>query len=98
MTEKFKGAPRQHTHAPVVAPRDGEPPAFIVVCLAGGCGFAHDAHGLTAEDAVKSIAPTHQSGHKLIARQIDYTKGWERPGRPLEGLGASFGPHPLYGA
>jgi hypothetical protein len=97
VTDRFVGKPRHHTHEPIVPMQDGRPPAFVVVCLTDGCDFAHDAHGLTAEDAVKSVAPTHASGHQLIARSVDYTAGWRRPGQPLAGIAASEGPHGLYG-
>lgn len=90
----YPGKPREHQQEPIVPAKDGQPPAWVVSCL--DCGFAHDAHGLTAGDAVKAIAPNHQDGHRLIARSIDYTAGWERPGRPFAGVAASTGGHPLY--
>lgn len=67
----FVPQPRHVRHEPVVPSRDGTPPAYVVACL--DCGFAHDAHGLTAEDAVKAIAPSHEPGHHLIARAVDYS-------------------------
>lgn len=63
--------PRQHRHEPIVPAKDGKPPAWVVACL--DCGFAHDAHGLDANDAIASLAAAHQPGHRLIARPIDYT-------------------------
>lgn len=95
---RFTGAPRHFKHEPIVPSREGVLPAFVVVCLTGGCGYAHDAHGLTAEDAVKAVAPAHQAGHQLTARRLDYAAGWERPGQPLAGVPATTGGHPLYRA
>ena len=74
-------------HEPIVPMKDGKPPGFVVACL--DCEFSHDAHGLTAEDAVKAIAPAHQTGHRLIARPVDYTTGWGPQGTA---------PHPIYGS
>ncbi len=86
--------PRQHDAAPIVPLKDGSPPGWIVACL--DCGFAHDAHGLSANDAVLSIAPSHEPDHRLVARPIDYTQGWERGGKPLQGIPPTTGAHPLY--
>ena len=61
------------THEPIVPAIDGQPPAFVVVCLEARCEFACDAHGLDAEDAVASVAPTHAAGHHLLAHRVDYT-------------------------
>jgi len=83
-------------HEPIVPAKDGAPPNFVVSCLE--CGFAHDAHALTAEDAVQAITATHAEGkHKMIASAVDYTKGWTHPGQPLAGIPAREGPHPMYG-
>ena len=81
----FAPKPRQIESAPIVPLRNGQPPAWVVSCL--DCGFSHDAHGLSADDAVRAIAPTHQEGHKLIARAVDYTTGYG---------GGRTRPHPLY--
>jgi len=63
-----------HRSAPIVPAVDGQAPAWVVACLEIGCGFAHDAHALTAEDAVEAIAATHAEGkHKMIAKAVDYT-------------------------
>lgn len=77
--------PRQHSYEPVTTPVDGKPPGFIVACL--DCDFGVDTHALTAEDAVKAVAPTHETRHRLIARPVDYTTG--------HGPEKSE-PHPLY--
>ena len=85
--------PSKHQSEPIVPAKEGRPPAFVVACL--DCEFSHDAHGLTAEDAVKSIAPSHQTTHRLIARSVDYTTGWpENHAKPTEGP-KTF-PHALY--
>lgn len=60
-----------HQHEPIVPVRDGHAPTFVVSCL--DCGFSHDAHGPTAEDAVVAIQPTHQVGHRLIAMPQNYS-------------------------
>ncbi len=52
---------------------DGTPPGWVVMCLS--CGFAVDAHGAAADDAVKAVAPVHEPGHRLIATAVDYTQG-----------------------
>lgn len=62
---------------PVVQKRDGRPPNREVVCL--DCGFRHDAHGITAEDAIQAIAGAHESSHRLIALAIDYTASGGHP-------------------
>jgi len=77
--------PRQHAYDAITPLKDGQPPGFIVACL--DCDFGVDAHALTAEDAVKAVAPTHDERHHLIARPVDYTKG--------HGPKQSE-PHPLY--
>lgn len=59
-----------HEYAPIVPARQGHAPAFVVSCV--DCGFSHDAHGDTAEDAISSVAPTHHAGHRLIAWTTDY--------------------------
>ena len=64
--------------------RDGKPPAFVVACL--DCGFSCDEHGIGADDAVKAVAPRHAVDHKLVARPVDYTKGYgpdKRDAHPL---------------
>lgn len=66
------GQMRQGQHAPIVPPRDGTPPGWIVVCL--DCPFSHDTHGETASDAVQAVAPTHARTHRLIARPAAYTE------------------------
>lgn len=77
---------REILSEPITPLKDGQPPGFIVACL--DCDFGVDAHGLTAEDAVKAVAPTHQKGHHLIATHVDYTTG-HGPNKK--------DPHPLYG-
>ena len=62
---------RQHHHEPITPKRAGAFPGFVVSCL--DCAFSHDAHGLSAEDAVKALAPTHQAGHRLYAVPVDYS-------------------------
>ena len=83
------------THEPIVPAIDGQPPAFVVACLESGCGFAVDAHGLDANDAIASVAPSHAEGHRLVARAVDYAAPVFGPthvlGRPVEQE-----PHPLY--
>lgn len=66
--------PRQHSYEPLTPLKDGKPPGFIVACL--DCDFGVDAHGLTAEDAVKAVALTHENSHHLIARSVKYTTGY----------------------
>ncbi|MES2211513.1 MAG: hypothetical protein V4515_15215 [Chloroflexota bacterium] len=63
--------PRQFTSEPIVPLKNGQPPQWVVACL--DCGFAHDAHGRSAWDAIASVAPNHQADHKLIAREVNYT-------------------------
>lgn len=77
-----------------MAAREGVPPGWVVSCL--DCPFSHDAHGLDANDAISTIAPSHQRGHRLHAQPIDYSEGWPRDGRPLAGVPPSVGGHPLY--
>ena len=53
---------------------EGKPPGWVVACLEAGCGFACDAHALTADDAVQAEAATHAEGrHKMIGRAVDYS-------------------------
>jgi hypothetical protein len=94
MSERFIGRPRHGRHEPITPAQGGRPPAWVVACL--DCPFACDAHGLNAEDAVKAIAPIHERTHRLIARAVDYTQGWSRPGQPLAGVPATTGGHGLY--
>ncbi len=82
-------------HEPVTPPIDGQPPAFVVACLESGCGFAVDAHGLDANDAIASVAPSHAEGHHLIARAVDYTAPVFGPTHVL-GRPVPQEPHPLY--
>ena len=77
---------REILSEPITPAVDGKPPAYIVACLE--CEFSVDAHALTAEDAVKAVAPSHAPTHHLIARAVDYTQGY--------GLDKTA-PHPLYG-
>ena len=70
---------------PITPMEGGKPPGWVVMCL--DCGFACDAHGLTGEDAVKAVAPRHESTHKLVAQAVNY----------LVGFGPQKDqPHPLY--
>lgn len=78
---KYKLTPRKVEHEPIVPVRDGKTPTWVVSCL--DCAFSHDAHGAEAQDAIDSIAPRHQAGHKLIARSINYDEGWPTSGHPL---------------
>lgn len=71
---------------PITPTVAGKPPQFIVACL--DCEFSVDAHGLSEEDAVKAVAPSHAAAHRLIARPVDYTVGYG-PDKSQ--------PHPLYG-
>lgn len=87
MTSPFVSRARQVQSGPIVPLKDGQPPAWVVACL--DCGFSHDAHGRSADDAVKAVAPSHEPGHKLIARAINYESGWGEDGTK---------PHPLYSA
>lgn len=97
VSKPYPGRPRHTRHAPVVPKVDGSTPGWVIVCL--DCpDFAHDAHGLTAEDAVKAFAPRHQRGHRLTAQSVNYDEGWVIPGRPLQGIPASTGGHGLYHA
>ena len=77
---------REILSEPITPAVGGKPPGFIVACL--DCDFGVDAHALTAEDAVKAIAPTHETTHHLIATSVDYTKGYGPDKKD---------PHPLYG-
>lgn len=94
MSGKYPGRPRHVKHEPIVAAQKGQPPAWVVSCL--DCQFSHDAHGLDGAEAISTIAPTHQRGHRLVAQSIDYGEGWSRDGRPLAGVPPSVGGHPLY--
>lgn len=78
--------PREILPEPITPAVGGKPPAFVVACLE--CGFSVDAHALTAEDAVKAVAPNHETTHHLIGRPVEYTTGY--------GLDKTA-PHPLYG-
>ena len=73
-----------HRSAPITPAIEGRPPGYVVACLETGCGFACDAHGLDADDAVKSVAVAHAEGkHRLIARAVDYRAHplYDRTGR-----------------
>ena len=76
---------RESLHDPITPEKGGKPPGFIVACL--DCEFSVDAHGLTAEDAVKAVAPRHEESHHLIARPVNYTTGYGADKKD---------PHPLY--
>ena len=78
--------PRHVHHEPVVPAQGGKPPTFIVRCTFPGCGFAHDAHGRTPEQAIASVRG-HQVGHRLRAERQDLTTGYGPQGTD---------PHPLY--
>ena len=78
--------PREILSGPITPAVGGKPPAFVVTCL--DCEFSVDAHGLSAEDAVKTVAPTHEPTHHLIAQPVDYTAGHGQD---------KTEPHPLYG-
>ena len=71
---------------PITPAKDGLPPCWVVACL--DCSFAHDAHGLMAEDAIATVARTHAPDHRLIARAVDYAHPTYGPDRNE--------PHPLY--
>jgi len=77
---------REILSEPITPAIGGKPPGFIVACL--DCEFAVDAHGLATEDAVKAVAPTHETTHHLIGRPVDYLKG-HGP--------TKTDPHPIYG-
>lgn len=77
---------REILSEPITPAVGGTPPAFVVACLK--CEFSVDAHALSAEDAVKAVAPTHEPTHLLIARPVDYTTGYGTD---------KTAPHPLYG-
>jgi len=63
-----------HRSAPITPAVEGKPPGWVVACLEAGCGFACDAHALTADDAVQAVAATHAEGrHKMIGRAVDYS-------------------------
>lgn len=96
MGDPYLGRPRHGHHEPITPTKDGQAPAWVVACL--DCDWAADAHGLTSEDAVKAMTSVHQAGHRLVARSIDYSEGWQRPGQPLAGIPPSTVGHPLYHA
>lgn len=77
---------RKGQYEPVTPMSGGKPPDWVVVCL--DCGFSVDEHGTSAEDAIKAVAPRHESTHKLTARPVNYSHGWGAHGDQ---------PHPLYG-
>jgi len=77
---------REILSGPITPAVDGKPPGFVVACL--DCEFGVDAHALTAEDAVKTVAPTHEKTHHLVARRENYTTGYGPQ---------KTDPHPLYG-
>ena len=66
------GQLRQGQHEPIVPMKDGKPPAWVVRCLEAGCGFAHDAHGATPEEAAASIRATHVPSHTLYVEPARY--------------------------
>lgn len=76
---------RELHQEPITPLDDGKAPTWVVACL--DCEFSCDAHGISGDDAVVAIAERHQKGHRLIARQIDYSTGY---GRNFDE------PHPLY--
>lgn len=63
---------RRGLHVPITPKVGGRVPAFVVACL--DCPFCVDAHGQDAEEAVLSVAPSHQAGHRLIARDVNYAE------------------------
>lgn len=77
---------REILSEPITPAIGGKPPGFIVACL--DCDFGVDAHALTAEDAVKTVAPQHEKTHHLIAQPVSYTTGYGPDKKD---------PHPLYG-
>ncbi len=74
MSDRFVPKPRHVHHEPIVPPKDGTAPTWVVVCLEKDCGYAHDVHAQDGADAIEQIARVHQSGHKLIAKTIDYSQ------------------------
>jgi hypothetical protein len=76
--------PRDIQRMPVVPSLNGRPPCWVVSCQ--DCGFRHDAHADTAQQALSESS--HDPGHRLIVEAIDYTTGYG-PDR--------LGNHPLYG-
>lgn len=66
------GQLRLGQHEPIVPPKDGKAPGWIVRCLERGCGFAHDAHGETPEAAAESVRATHTPGHALSVEPSRY--------------------------
>jgi hypothetical protein len=65
------GTLRQGQYEPVTPAKDGAPPPFYVVCLT--CGWATDAFGGSALDALNSVVARHDRSHRLTARPVDYS-------------------------
>lgn len=66
------GQLRSGVYEPVTPARNGLPPTFYVVCLT--CGWATDAFGSSAPEALGSVVARHDRSHQLTARPVDYTQ------------------------
>jgi hypothetical protein len=64
------GQLRSGVYEPVTPARLGLPPNFYVVCLT--CGWAVDAFGSSALEALGSVVARHDRSHNLTARPVDY--------------------------